>query len=112
MERLLLLRILPRQGSLTTLRIVRDLERDLSFSEEEYVALKFANLDGGGVRWDESADPEKDVPVGPTALEIICEQLAEVERTGAQFPMAMLGVCDKVGYEGLPVEEKADDPPK
>lgn len=42
-DRLMLLDILPREGDYTTLKIVRELRDELSFSEDEHQALKFEN---------------------------------------------------------------------
>src|SRR5207247_9230228 len=53
-ERLILLSILPAEGDLTTLRIVRGLREQLSFSEEEHALLKF-NQAENRVAWDAEA---------------------------------------------------------
>jgi len=98
LERLTLLRILPHRGNLTTLRIVRDLERDLSFSEEEHGALQFQQ-DGNVTRWNEGAVPDKDVSIGPKAIEIVVGALEELDKVGA-LQMEMIDLCDKFGYEG------------
>jgi len=39
MERMLLLRALPAQGNLTTIKIVRELREELSFNEADHEAL-------------------------------------------------------------------------
>lgn len=78
LERLALLNILPNQGDSTTLKIVRELREELSFSEEEHKELNFRR-DGGKTRW---ADSEliKDVKTGPKATVIIMETLENLEK--------------------------------
>jgi len=98
LERLLLLRVLPKQGNLTTLRIVRDLERDLSFSEEEHAALQFAT-DGPSVRWNAENAMIKDVEFGPKATEIIMAAMAEMDQK-EELTLDWLDLCEKFGYEG------------
>jgi len=99
LERLLVLRLLPRQGNLTTLRIVRELERELSFSEEEHAALQFVNNENGAVTWKASGDKEKDVELGEVAHRLVLEGLAAAEASGEQFPIGVMSICEKFGYE-------------
>lgn len=106
LERLLLLQVLPQRGSFTTLRIVRQLQNDLSFSEDEHRMFGIVD-EGGATKWDEAAATEKDVEFGPKALDVVRGSLEALERDGVQFPMAMLDVCDKVGYEGL-LDDESD----
>jgi len=108
LERLLVLRLLPRQGNLTTLRIVRELERELSFSEEEHAALQFVNHENGAVTWKALGDKEKDVELGEVAHRLVLEGLAAAEASGEQFPMGILDLCAKLGYS--PKDDEADDP--
>lgn len=51
LERLLLLGLLPETGSLTTIRIVRELRETLSFKEDEHEVLIFQTLPNSNVRW-------------------------------------------------------------
>ncbi len=76
-ERLLLLNILPAEGDMTTLRIIRQMKEDLSFTEEEHKALEFDMGEGGSVRWKADADTMKDVPIGEKGQDIIKEQLVK-----------------------------------
>ena len=96
LERLLLLRILPGRGSLTTLRIVRDLEHELSFSEEEHAALNF-QVDEGATRWVSDAVGDKVIEFGPKAADIVYDVLEELNEKKA-LTMGMLNLCDKFGY--------------
>lgn len=51
------------EGNLTTLRLVRDFQRDLGFSEEELAALQFETAEGQ-IKWKATVAP-KEIPVGP-----------------------------------------------
>jgi hypothetical protein len=74
-ERLVLISILPKEGNYTTLKIVGDLAKDLSFSEEEHANLKFHNAEDGMLHWTLEYDVPKNVPVGEKAKDIIAECL-------------------------------------
>jgi hypothetical protein len=78
-ERLLLLNILPKEGDLTTLKIVRDLKEDLSFSEEEHKALQFKR-ENGNTMWKENADIGKDISIGEKANDIIVDSLKALNK--------------------------------
>ena len=77
-ERLLLLSILPEQGDLTTLRIVRDLQSNLSFSEEEHEKFELV-ADGGAVKWNPAKAEPKVVDMGRKALDLIEAKLKEMD---------------------------------
>lgn len=67
-ERILMLGSLGMaQGNLSTLRIVRDLQGELSFSEEESAKLGLAEKDGQ-ITWADNVPP-KDIKIGPAGLE-------------------------------------------
>jgi len=76
-DRLALLNILPQEGDITTLKIVRKLREELSFSEEEHGILQFQN-DGQMIRWNPLED--KDVEVGEKATDIISDALKELNK--------------------------------
>ena len=79
-ERLILLNVLPKEGDFTTLKIVRKLRDDLSFSEDEHKVLEFKN-DGGQVQWKLAGDIAKDISIGEKATDIIVEVLKELNKT-------------------------------
>jgi hypothetical protein len=78
-DRLILLNILPKEGDFTTLKIVRKLREDLSFSESEHAALQFKQ-DGGNVQWKQGGDIPKDIPIGEKASDIIAEVLKKLDK--------------------------------
>ena len=92
LERVVILAILPRQGDITKLRIVRDLERELSFSEEEHKALKLRSLPDGRIKWDGAAT--KTIEMGDVALGLIRDRLKE------------LSDSDQLQMDHLPIYER------
>jgi hypothetical protein len=70
------LAILPEQGNLLTLKIVRELREELSFSEDEHKTMNL-RVTGDRITWDDSA-PEKDVWIGDQAKELIEKRLREL----------------------------------
>ena len=77
MDRLVLLNTLPKEGDFTTLKIVRTMREDLSFTEEEHKALEFKQ-EGDSVRWNQAADVERDINFGEKATDIIVEVLKKL----------------------------------
>ena len=76
-DRLILLNILPEEGDFTTLKIVRNLREDLSFSEAEHKALQFKQ-DGDNIKWKTEADITKEIDFKPKAMELICKSLTDL----------------------------------
>lgn len=79
-ERVLLLNILPGEGDVLSLRIIRKLREALSFSEEEHAALNLKH-DGGFIHWNAKAAADaapKNVELGPKAQELIADALKQM----------------------------------
>lgn len=76
-ERLILLSILPKEGDFTTLKIVRKLKEDLSFSEEEHGKLNFEQKENT-VTWNMEVDLIKNVEIGKKAKMIIVDVLRKL----------------------------------
>jgi hypothetical protein len=76
-DRLILLNILPKEGDFTTLKIVRKLREDLSFSEEEHKALNFQQ-DEGNIKWQSEADKPKEIQFGEKATDLIVSTLKKL----------------------------------
>lgn len=77
-ERFALLNILPMQGNVATLKIVRQLREDLSFGEDEHKLLEIESIDGG-TKWNRTKEENKEVEIGPKALEIIRESYKKLD---------------------------------
>lgn len=95
----MLLNILPREGTIMTIKIVRELREALSFSEAEHKSLNFQKLEDGGMQWDEKAIGDKEVPVGPRAHALIVETLERLDKE-KKLTEDSLSVWDKFVEEG------------
>jgi len=79
-ERLIVLALLPQEGSFATLKIVRDLQMELAPTEEEYKLAGLQDLEGGGINAkDWGAVPEKEIIFGDKAKEIIVNALIKLD---------------------------------
>ena len=75
LDRVLLLGLLPEQGDFLTLKIVRELRENLSFTEEELKRLKLLQSDNR-VTWDVGADGDgSQIAIGEKAGDIIADAL-------------------------------------
>ncbi len=92
-DRLILLNLLPSEGDLTTLRIVRDLAQDLGFSDEEHQELGLVN-DGNVINWEKENEKPKDVKFGKSALTIVRDQFAQLDRQ-SKLTLSHLDTYDK-----------------
>lgn len=73
-ERLQLLMVLPSEGNVTTIRIVRKLREMLSFTEEEHEFYGFEET-GGHLKWKPDVPQSKEIEFGPKAHLILRETL-------------------------------------
>lgn len=84
LERISLLNILPREGSVITLRIMRELQSKLSFTEEELKKYRMKNTqspDGRAtITWDEDFSLEEaDIEIGEAVTGIIVKELKKLD---------------------------------
>lgn len=98
-ERVVLGNILPPQGNAATLRIIMDLGRQLSFTEEEleHYNIKNNTLPDGRttVTWNpELAKETKDIKIGKAARGIIVKQLKQLDSQN-QLHITMLPIYEK-----------------
>jgi len=77
-ERIRLLGILPEKGNLLTLKIVRTLRDELSFSEAEHKEINI-QVKQDRITWKDGA-AEKDVEIGDQAANIIEVRLKEMDK--------------------------------
>lgn len=78
LERLMALSILPAEGDFTTLKIVRELREQLSFSEEEHAKLQFV-VDENGTKWKAEAAEEKEFLFPGKAFSLIADALNKLD---------------------------------
>lgn len=98
-DRIALLNVLPAQGSVTTLRIIRELQGKLGFSESElkgYQIKNNQNPDGSAyITWDQKKGAEaKEIEMGEAAMGIIRDQLKRLDSQGA-LHISMLPLYEK-----------------
>lgn len=83
-ERLLLLNTLPKEGDFITLKIVRKLTNDLSFSENEIKEYKFSPFKDKNekdlIGWDQEVEQNKEIEIGEKATDIIVDGLKELDK--------------------------------
>jgi len=97
-DRLVLLSILPAEGNLTTIRILRELRENLSFSEAEHADLQITQTDGQ-LRWKEGAVPARAIDIGPKATEQVREALGKLDKE-KKLTADHLDLCDLFEFEG------------
>ena len=93
-ERLILLNLLPPEANFLTLKIVRKLKEDLSFTEEEHKELNFKNageiyvndegnkitVPDNGVHWSPKAPQIKEFDFGATAITVVADTLKKLDK--------------------------------
>ena len=85
-NRLSLLGLLPDKGDITTIKIIRELREELSFTQGEHEILKFRPTgETNKVIWDDAAVPEKEFEftgIREVILEGVKTQLRTEEQKG------------------------------
>jgi hypothetical protein len=76
-ERLVLMSVIPSEGDFVMLKVIRKLQEDLSFSEEEHKQYKFVQAESR-VSWNDKADQDKEVEIGEKAKDIIVLALSKL----------------------------------
>ena len=94
-ERLLLLSLLPREGDITTVRIVADVRHDLSFSEDEYATLGM-RIENGSAHWKTDREVPRVFTLGPKATAMIVDSLEKLNTSG-KLTEQHLSLCEKFG---------------
>ena len=85
LNRLSLLGLLVNEGDSTTLKILRELREELSFTSDEHVAINFQPQPDGKLIWNDDADPYKEIEftgIREVILEKAKTQLKEMEKEG------------------------------
>lgn len=78
-ERIWLVSILPREGDIISLRILRILREDLSFSEAENDRFKMRR-EGLNILWDAKAAASKRISFGKGSWELVQTALTALEK--------------------------------
>lgn len=107
LERILLLNVLPPEGDITTIRIMRDLKNELSFTELEHKDLQLTPKEDGSISWDGSKAVDKDITIGPKASGILIKGLEKLSESG-KINFQLLDLYDKLGGEII-VDDKTSN---
>ena len=91
-ERIELLKILPKEGDFVTLKLVRDLQNDLSFTEEEIKESKM-KLSAGVYAWEKNV--MKELEFGE-ATEAILEDVLKKADKIKQLNINLLNVYNLI----------------
>lgn len=78
-NRLLLIGMLPQQGSLSEMVDIYDLVRDLKLSDEEKGAISYIE-NGNYVKWDFDKDPNKDINISSSQMKIIKKTIDRLDK--------------------------------
>lgn len=76
-ERLMLLAMLPSKGNVTTIRLLKELTEDLSFSEKEHKKYDIKSVNGQ-IFWDDKKAKPKTIEIGPVMKGMIKDTLEEL----------------------------------
>ena len=79
LERLLLLNILPKEGTFTNLKLLRVARENLSFTEEENEALKFKQ-ENDQIIWVNDAVGDKEIDTGEVVKGLIVKELKKLDK--------------------------------
>ncbi len=92
-ERVLILSLLPNEGSYATLKILNQLRLGLSFTEEELKKWKITEVpQEGRINWE--TDGEVEIPIGEKATDIIVDALKKRDKADT-LPMQAMSVYEK-----------------
>jgi hypothetical protein len=93
LERLVLLKVLPKEGDYASLKILTGLRLALSFSEEETKAWTIiSDAATGRTEWKENG--EADIPIGEKATDIIVDSLKHLSRE-KKLPLEAMSIYEK-----------------
>jgi len=98
-ERIALLQILPAEGDIVTLRVLRDTQKMIGFSDEDLKKYNIVTKDQQ-VTWNTKGAKEVEIELGEKATEIIKEALLKLDKekklNGSQITIYEKFVQDKV----------------
>lgn len=79
-ERLILLQILPTQGSLSEMVDVMDLAKQLKLNDEEKNSVSFNEDSKGNITWDIDKDPNIDITISSDMIKILKETINKLDK--------------------------------
>lgn len=111
LERIMLLNVLPKEGSFMTLKIIRKFREKLSFTPEEHKLLKFKNTPQGTVEWDSKGDKPREFLINEVVEAIIVEALQKMDK-GNKLTIDHMTLFEKfvVNVPGKPSPTETEQP--
>ena len=111
MERISLLNILPKEGTATTLRIVRDMQIELALTEEEYKDF-VDHVQGPNGAMNEIIKPDKldvkkEIRIGEKAEDIVVTSLRELSEK-KQLHISQLALYERFVDKKQSEEDQKD----
>lgn len=102
-ERIVLMNTLPSEGNVITLKLIRELREQLSFSEMELKDWNIVSGEDQRITWDAAAAGEKEITVGDAMKAIIVRALKKLDETN-KLTMGQLSLYEKFidGIVGKP----------
>ncbi len=80
-ERVVLGSVIPQEGDITSLKIIRKLQSDLGFTEQENEDLGFKQ-ENGNFGWDNTKETIISIDIGRKGMEIIVNALSKASDEG------------------------------
>lgn len=80
-NRLLLLSILPSEGTLSEMVDIYDLARELKLSDEEKAEVSYIE-NNNYVKWDFDKDPNKEIKISGDQMKIVKETIDKLDKQG------------------------------
>ena len=79
-ERLILLQILPTQGSLSEMVEIMDLAKQLKLNDEEKNSVSFNEDSKGNITWDIDKEPNIDITISSDMIKILKETINKLDK--------------------------------
>jgi hypothetical protein len=80
-ERMIILSVLPKEGSIITIKLIRDLISRLGLSAEEFVEFGIKQ-DGSSLKFNEKGQKRLDFELHDAEIELIRKSLKELDSKG------------------------------
>ena len=90
-NRLILLQILPSQGSLSEMVEIMDLAKLVKLSDEEKELIAYTE-NNGNITWNSDKDPNKDIPLNSDKIKILKEVINKLD-SEKKISIAMLDLA-------------------
>lgn len=90
-DRVGILNILPKEGNVVTLRVIQELQHELSFTEGEIKDIELEQ-EGSQVSWKREVN--KEVEIGEAAHKIIAGQLRMLDKEN-KLPMSFMDIYER-----------------